>query len=386
MELSRTCRLLRLMLIPVVAAIGILQGRGIARSADAASDTDHDVSEQVVRLTGPSGVCASFSPDGDHILTAGGNEARVWDGKTFNPVIDPIRHEDLYFAAFSPDGKKVVTCGIRTARLWDAKTGKELLPPLKHAVPVNGDGVVHMAAFSPDGSKLATACGDGKARIWDVSDGRELVDPMELSRGGPVLSVAFSPDGKQLLALDDRRAQLRDAASGTLIAPLLHGPDSTYCAAFSPDGKRVATGHSEGLVVVWDAQTGKQLVGARKNDQTIVSIAFSPDGIRLVTADRHVRVWDANTAKPITPSLGDGVTDYNKALFSPDGKTILGIGANGVATATLWDAVTGLELMQLSHCQSLGAAAFSPNGNMIVMGCYWEGYTCVWSRASGKSK
>ncbi|HWE95494.1 MAG TPA: WD40 repeat domain-containing protein [Tepidisphaeraceae bacterium] len=384
MKFGQTFRLPRLMLVLVVSAPSNLSGPGIARGDDA--DAPQDVSRQVIRLVGSSGLCASFSSDGTRILTAGNDEARVWDAKTFKPVIEPIRHKDIHFAALSPDGKEVVTCGVGSARLWDAKTGKELVPPLKHEVPVNEDGVVSMAAFSPDGSRLTTACGDGKVRIWDAGTGRELVEAIDIRRGA-VLSVAFSPDGTKILSVTDGTSQLWDASTGKLFAPLVHGRDWTHCAAFSRDGKRVATGHSDGIVVVWDAQTGRQLAEARKDVDTIVSIAFNPEGTRLVTADRrHVRLWDASTAKPIAPPLGDDVTDWKKALFSPDGKTVFGGGANGIATAVLWEASTGKELTQLSHCQSLSAAAFSPNGNMIAMGCYWEGYTCVWSGASNRAE
>ncbi|HWE95538.1 MAG TPA: WD40 repeat domain-containing protein [Tepidisphaeraceae bacterium] len=359
--------------------IGFIQNCSIARCAGA----DHDDNGQVTRLMGSGGLCASFSSNGAWILTAGNDEARVWDAKTLKPVIDPIRHKNMYFAALSPDGKTVVTCGIGTARLWDAKTGTEVVPPLKHEVPVNGDGVIHMAAFSPDGSMLATACGDGKAHIWSASNGHELLDPIEIDRSGPVLSVAFSPDGKKLLTVARASAQLWDASNGKLFATLHHGTDSTYCAAFSPDGKRVATGHAEGFVVVWDAETGKALVEARKDILTIVWIAFSPDGTRFVTADRYVRVWDALSAKSII-RLGDGVTLKLKAVFSPDGKSVLGGGTGGIHS--VWDASTGKELIQLSQCEYMASGAFSPNGNMIAMACYPEGYTSVWSRASDTAK
>jgi WD40 repeat protein len=77
-----------------------------------------------------------------------------------------------------------------TARVWDAASGKELAVCRGHTRQVES------VAFSPDGSRLATASDDQTARLWDAESGKELA----VLRGheGPVRSVAFSPDAARL--------------------------------------------------------------------------------------------------------------------------------------------------------------------------------------------
>ena len=69
--------------------------------------------------------------------------------------------------------------------------------------------------------------------------------------------------------------------------------------AFSPDGKRVASGRTDRSVIVWDAATGKSLLTLKGHKGAIPSVAFSPDGKRLVSAswDHTLKVWDVDPAR-----------------------------------------------------------------------------------------
>jgi WD40 repeat protein len=87
----------------------------------------------------------------------------------------------------------IVSVGIdKTVRLWDVTTGEEMHAPLRNDKPV------FCADFSPDGTRLATACGDNTIRLWDVGTGQEVIE----LRGHEsyVKSVAFMPDGKSLIS------------------------------------------------------------------------------------------------------------------------------------------------------------------------------------------
>lgn len=124
-----------------------------------------------------------------------------------------------------------------TARIWDAATGRQIHKLTDH------EGYVHGVAFSPDGTKFATASLDNTAALWDVASGRGL---HELTgHNQPVVRASFSRDGRPLATASwDRTARLWDVESDREILSLSHaGP--VHVAAFSPDGNRLATAGSK---------------------------------------------------------------------------------------------------------------------------------------------
>jgi len=159
---------------------------------------------------------AEYSPDGLRVVSASSdNTARVWDGRTGEPITPPLQHQGgVCWAQFSPDGLRVATCSWdKTARLWDSQTGKALTEPLRHGE------VVQTVYFRPDGERLVTASDDGTVRIWDSRTGQPVSDP--LRSGDEVLSSArFSPDGRQIVSTPhDGTVRIWEAPQFTLPIP-----------------------------------------------------------------------------------------------------------------------------------------------------------------------
>ena len=179
--------------------------------------------------------------------------------------------------AFSPDGTKLATASSdHTARLWDVATGQ-----VQEVLSGHEDNVWTLA-FSPDGTTLATGSSDGTARLWDVSTGQ--VQEVLSGHEGIVTTLAFSPDGTTLATGSyDGTARLWDVATGQVQQVLSGHEHRVWTLAFSPMMAprwprvmglyRPALGRGNG--------TGP--TGAQRSRSDVWTLAFSPDGKTLAT-------------------------------------------------------------------------------------------------------
>ena len=223
-------------------------------------------------------------------------------------------------------------------------------------------------AFSPDGQLLAVASGIG-VWLYDVATLRELV--LLTGHTGRAEAVAFSPDGTTLVSgANDGMLKLWDVETGANIATL--GGDnrtwqqSVQSVAFSPDGTTLAAG-SYGEVNLWDVATKTNIATLEGHKKWVSSMAFSPDGTTLASGlnDDKVELWDIATRTNITTLKHRGLV--HSVTFSPDGTTL----ASGAGDVRLWDVATWTNVATLSNTG--GAVAFSPDGTILATrGNLWD--------------
>ncbi|HEY9600008.1 MAG TPA: WD40 repeat domain-containing protein, partial [Allocoleopsis sp.] len=156
--------------------------------------------------------------------------------------------------------------------------------------------------------------------------------------------------------------------------------------AFSPDGKRIVSGSGDKTVRLWDATTGKPIGQPLTGHKDFVySVAFSPDGKRIVSGsrDKTVRLWDATTGKLIGQPLTGHEEAVSSVAFSPDGKQI--VSGSYDKTVRLWDATTGKPMEQplTGHKSGVSSVAFSPDGKRIVSGSE-DNTLRLWDATTGK--
>jgi WD40 repeat protein len=400
-------------------------------------------SQIITQLRGHEGgvIDAQFSPDGQWIVTAGGDKtARVWEAATGKEVTILRGHEDIILCAqFSPDGKQILTSSPDgTVRVWDAATGKEIakLPQYKRShlnaqFSPNGQWIVTAGEdettvtvwdaatdkevarlrghekeisdvqFSPNGLWIVTASSDKTARVWETATGKEVVTL--LGHDSLLIKTAqFSPDGKQIITTSgDKTSRIWDAATGRSVA-ILSVPGRLYgdwSAQFSPDGKWIVTASDYGTpnyeqaARVWEAATGRQVATLPGHMGGVKSAQFSPDGRWIVTVgyyDHTVRIWEAATGQVVATLRGGA----SSARFSPDGQRILT--ANGDGVARIW-ASAGREVATLrGHMGGIKRAQFSPDGKWILTTSGYgtgtadgsastgDGTARVWEAATGK--
>jgi WD40 repeat protein/transcriptional regulator with XRE-family HTH domain/energy-coupling factor transporter ATP-binding protein EcfA2 len=287
-----------------------------------------------------------------------------------------VFHHDaeIWSVAYSPDGTRIATASQdKTAKIWDAATGELLLTLSGHSESVND------VIYSPDGTQIATASQDKTAKIWDAASGQLL---LTLSgHAESVHAVIYNSDGTRLVtASDDKTARVWDAFTGEELLTFSSHGNAVFNAAFSPDGKRVATSGLDENVRIWDAISGNELLTLPfENGDQLRGLAFSPDGTRIaVTSTRFPwgRVWDATTGEVLL----SGFSDHRDVLvdidFSSDGK-LMATGSSDTK-AKIWDTMTGEVLYTLSgHTLPVTGVAFNNAGTRLVT-VSWDHTARVW--------
>src|SRR6266566_131167 len=146
-----------------------------------------------------------------------------------------------------------------------------------------------------------------------------------------------------------------------------HGHTSTvFAVAWSPDGRRIATGGNDSTVQVWDARTGHLSVAYSGHTGTVYAVAWSPDGKRIASGsdDNTVQVWEATSGHLLLTYTGH-TAGVRALAWSPDGTRIVSGGNDN--TIQVWNATSGKRLLTYTgHLGSIWAVAWSPDGRSIV--------------------
>ena len=233
-------------------------------------------------------------------------------------------------------------------------------------------------AFTPDGRRLVAASGrEGTVRVWSTATGKELLVLDQHARTNApvraVIGVDVSPDGSRIATAGaDGSARIFDAETGRQLVVIRgrHCLGRRLCrvnrAVFSPDGSRIATTGQDATVRIFDAATGRQLRvlrGHAPGGFGTYPVAWSPDGARLLSmAADGTRIWDARTGRQLLampPFGGPGAS----AVWSPDGAQVLiesGLGPD------VRDASNGKLLRTLETSAASADMEFSRDGSRLA--------------------
>lgn len=344
----------------------------------------------------------TLSPDGT-MLATGYNEAGVDGAVVYNlsdpahprQMGDPLLHKGyVNYLAFSMDGRVLVTASTDDKAIaWDLTTAFD---PTPIGEPLTGllNNLSSVAVSSGRNGLVATASPSGAVVLWNLASPvkagptAELPRPAVSGSSNSITQLGFSPDGRTLAAgASDGPVVLWDLTDTTRLRPL--GPaltghrDSIRAVVFSPNGHTLATGSNASGVLLWDVtdpahprRLGDPIPGLA----TEGGAAFSPDSRMLAMPDSDsngVVLWDvsdpARPRKVGQPLVGHthstSLSSASSVAFSPDGHTLATGGTDNAVV--LWDISAGAQPVRLGqpltgHVNFVEALGFSPDSRVLV--------------------
>ena len=202
-----------------------------------------------------------------------------------------------------------------------------------------------------------------------------------------VNAVAWSPDGKRVASgSDDTTVQVWNVSNGSHIFTYHGHTDAVNTVAWSPDGRRIASGSGDleftGDVQVWNASNGGQAFTYTGQSEDVETVAWSPDGRRIASGsfDNTVQVWNASDGSHMFTYQGHSGW-VNAVAWSPNGRWI----ASGSwdNTVQVWNASDGTHVFTYTgHSNVVTSVAWSPDSKRIASGS-WDDTVQVWNASDG---
>lgn len=315
-----------------------------------------------------------FSPDGLRVLAlldeGAGPRAWMWYLASGASTHIEIRGERSVEAAFSPDGTRIAFIGAdMVVRLWnDAERRVEanlrgLFQPLR-------------LAWSHDGRRLATLTNGATVPIWYTGVRPDVYSLR--SRGTPVTSACFSPDGERILTGgEDGVARVYASPSvgpaafrrdepehGDQLFSMSHR-SSLRAAIYSPDGLSIATASDDGSAMLWDAQNGAALSTLVTGSAPLAEIAFAPDGAYLAARSPSGEVFLCDPAGRAAARRLDSPAPVTAMAWLPDrAHLVTGHTDNALRTFDARDgALVGTSTWTKRDFGSAGTVALAVRGD-----------------------
>ena len=301
------------------------------------------IHELIGHTQGQFDYSVAFSPDGQ-VLASGRSDdtVQLWDVNTGEPIRTLRGHTyDVTSVAFSPDGQ-VLASGAAgndsTVRLWEARTGKFIRTLTGHTAAIS-------SILFLDDQTIASGSHDGTIRLWEARTGIHI---RTLSGNHGIRSISLSPDSRLLASADNYTILLWEVSTGKRIHELTGHRRGNYRVSLSPDGQTLASGHTDGVIDLWELPTARVSitpatgVSPAVGDSLVVNIDIV--GGKDVSAYQVQLGFDETALRHVSSTNGDylpagaffipPVVETNKVTLSATALAGASEGDGRIATVT----------------------------------------------------
>jgi WD40 repeat protein len=216
--------------------------------------------------------------------------------------------------------------------------------------------------FNPNG-KVLVSSGGGKLKAWSIPEGK-LISSVKDGSQYKVQAVSGFRSARALPMGGGRPIQI--ALSSNHGKHLEGHVSKIKSMAFSPDGKQLASADVGGNIIFWSALDGELLSTIEAHKKDINCIAFSPDGSLLASCsgDKTIKFWSAENHKLLKTLKGHRIA-VESIAFSPDGRFL----ASGASDLKLWSVPDAKLLKTIrEHRGFANSVAVSPDGSYLAVG------------------